>query len=97
MALPGRQGRSSSAAGEVGTEQVTAYGPGETFQSTGGHKEWKFSALQGIGKHHGSYVSWVSKAGLSSDRKSEGQHTAWTEVPAVRSPEVQGTALGSRE
>lgn len=54
---------------EVGTEQVTACGPGETFRAQEGTKNGNSQLCRGIGKRHGSYVSWVSKAGLSSDRK----------------------------
>ena len=60
---------------EVGTEQLTAYGPGGMFRAQEGTKNGNSQLCRGVGKRHGSYVSWVSKAGLSSDRKFRAAHS----------------------
>ena len=60
---------------EAGAEQVTACGPEEMFRAQEGTKNGNSQLCRAIGKHHGSYVSWVSKAGLSSDRRVRAAHS----------------------
>lgn len=81
---------------EVGTEQVTAYGPGETFQaqegtrmeilSSAGYREasWKLCELN------------CQRLGCLQTEKS-GQHTAWTGCQLSEALRCRGLLLGSRE
>lgn len=94
---PVEQGRSSSSAAGGRYRTAHCLWPWRNVQSTGGHKEWKFSALQG-----GREASWkLCELGVKGwvvfRQKIQGSTQPRQRYQLSQAPRYRGLLLGSRE